>query len=178
MTIWASLDKDSRRWGPKAQCNLSSRLDPAGLTRSHALMFLVQYLLDLGLILCLNVPARVVSMSGSPAPLTTIFTPPAGCFETTATPDVWQTCYETRATTECYWSRPDECYPTLASAYKTNFPPTSTAENVVFRYSRSPGVLPSGYSTVTTFRDILNNPNLVLGCLSYVSNYTPKEEHL
>lgn len=40
-------------------------------------------------------------------PLTTIFTPPVGCFEDWATPDIWQTC----GGDGCYWSRPRECYP-------------------------------------------------------------------
>lgn len=120
---------------------------------------------------------RSVSMASTLAPLTTIFTPPAGCFESTAMPDVWRTCYETRAETECYWSRPSECYPTGAVTRLRKFPPGSSARNATLNYAWSPGVIPSGFSTVRAYTDVSSPPSEVLGCWSCVLSYRTSAKH-
>lgn len=51
-------------------------------------------------------------------PLTTVFTPPAGCFNTLAFPSLWSQCHSISLSQEpmlsllCLWPQSIECYPT------------------------------------------------------------------
>jgi hypothetical protein len=106
-------------------------------------------------------------MAGSSAvglPLTTVFTPPSPCFWPTTTPTISfpasSAPYIPPCSGETCYSGPDaSCYPTGAATLSEVF----GYQTIVGGYEYSPGVLPSGFSTV--FSTVgPHNATLVRGC--------------
>ena len=108
-------------------------------------------------------------MAGSSAvglPLTTVFTPPSRCFWPTTTPtESFPTSaapYIPPCSGQTCYSGPDaSCYPTGAATLSEVF----GWQTIIGGYEYSPGVLPSGFSTV--FSTVgPQNATLVRGCPS------------
>lgn len=105
-----------------------------------------------------------------PSALTTIFTPPAGCFE--HLPQVWSLCATATDhgaqlySTSCYWSLPSSCYPTGASIHTF-----TTGLTYANKLEYSPGVLPSGILGINTHIAHITTQTRVTGCLPYASHY-------
>ena len=94
-------------------------------------------------------------------PLTTIFTPPSGCFATTTRPTAaFTSILPPCAFEETCYSQPDaSCYPTGAAIVSEIF----NGYTIVGGYEYSPGVLPSGFSTAYSTVGS-QNATFVRGC--------------
>jgi hypothetical protein len=142
---------------------------------------------------CPLIPSeRPTTMSSSTplqgSALTTIFTPPAGCFNgglSTGHNCGSATDEHAYETVSCYWSRPSHCYPPSADVVfwrgrngtsSAAFSPYRYDSSFTFgqvlggRYQYSPGVLPRGFTTGWTY--LVSSDEMitttVAGCPSYV----------
>lgn len=107
------------------------------------------------------------SPTSPPGPLTTIFTPPTGCFD--HFPQVWDYCggkveLEIFYTERCFWSLAEHCYPTGAQVSSSSFEGRNGTQ-YPFAYTYSPGVLPSAFTGIAE-----DDNGWLTGCISYVSH--------
>lgn len=99
-------------------------------------------------------------------PLTTIFTPPPGCFEYALT-QTWSTCtkdWSNSGPVSCFWSEQLPCFASSASTEIVYLAAETGTYASVQRLHYSPGVLPAGYSVVQT--SVYAGTTTATGCLS------------